>query len=223
MASFLLGHEVQFAAMSGWPGERTRNRQRSPFKASYTSTCNLLGRELSHLGAKRVVIQADVDSTQIRQDGMFRADARFNGPGVILTFESKYGPLQYPCDQFTHWQANLRAIALALEALRKVDRYGVTRRAEQYRGWKALTFRGEQYFDNAEEAAKFLAGSDLAFGDPSLIMLDLDYAKSSYKQRAADAHPDQGGDPDVFKRVTAAWEMVRSWHQRGKVGNQQST
>lgn len=37
------------------------------------------------------------------------------------------------------WEDNLRAIALALEALRKVDRYGVTRRGEQYTGWKQLT------------------------------------------------------------------------------------
>jgi hypothetical protein len=36
------------------------------------------------------------------------------------------------------WQHNVRAIALGLEALRKVDRYGITRRGEQYAGWKAL-------------------------------------------------------------------------------------
>lgn len=42
------------------------------------------------------------------------------------------GHLSYPCDTFTTLQDNLRVIALALEALRMVDRYGVTRRGEQY-------------------------------------------------------------------------------------------
>jgi hypothetical protein len=33
---------------------------------------------------------------------------------------------------------NARAIALGLEALRKVDRYRITKRGEQYTGWSAL-------------------------------------------------------------------------------------
>ena len=46
--------------------------------------------------------------------------------------------MRYAVDRFTEWKANVRGIALALEALRKVNRYGVAGRAEQYRGWLAI-------------------------------------------------------------------------------------
>ena len=58
------------------------------------------------------------------------------GPAVIIAFESKHGPLKYATDVFDHWHANLRAIALGLEALRKVERYGITQRGEQYTGFR---------------------------------------------------------------------------------------
>jgi hypothetical protein len=34
------------------------------------------------------------------------------------------------------WQDNLRAVALGLEALRRVERYGIAQRGEQYAGWR---------------------------------------------------------------------------------------
>lgn len=117
---------------------RFRSRKSSPFRAKWSATLDLLESELVHLKGKELVLQADVRLDEIRNDGMLRADARPATPRVILSFESKYGPLSYPSDAFLDWQSNVRAIALSLEALRTVDRYGVTQRAEQYRGWQQL-------------------------------------------------------------------------------------
>lgn len=220
MGSLLRNIDIRFVSLQAWPGERTKNRTRSQFSASFSSTCETLERELVHLRAKHVVIQADCDDSQIRRDGMLRTDARTRTPGIILSFESKHGPLSYPCDRFTDWHDNLRAIALGLEALRTVDRYGVTKRAEQYKGWKALTFRGDDYFANEQDAATFLAGE---YTTASTVLASFDTAKAAYKKRAADNHPDAGGDPEVFKRVTAAWEMIRAWHERRKIGQTQAT
>ena len=69
---------------------------------------------------------------------MPRANASPKSPAVVIAFESKHGPLQYATDAFTHWQANVRAVALGLEALRRVERYGITKHGEQYTGWKQL-------------------------------------------------------------------------------------
>ena len=73
------------------------------------------------------------------------ADTRADTPRVVVSFDSCHGPLRYQCDRFTTtragtkaWHANVRAIALGLEALRKVDRYGIAGSGEQYRGWTAL-------------------------------------------------------------------------------------
>ena len=122
-----------------WPGEFTNPRRTSPFYSPIAKTLPILRRELDELAAEAPILQVAIDSSQFRLDGFPRQTARATHPGIILTLpESKYGPLSYPCDRFHTWQDNLRAISLALEALRKVDRYGVTKRGEQYAGWKQL-------------------------------------------------------------------------------------
>jgi hypothetical protein len=121
-------------------------RQQSRFDSTWTSTLDLLGREVEHLRGRDVVIEVDVPERGIRQDGRLRADARAESPAVVVAFESKHGPMQYRCDRFVEpawrrgvdWQQNVRAIALTLEALRAVDRYGAVDTGQQYAGFKAL-------------------------------------------------------------------------------------
>jgi hypothetical protein len=111
----------------------------SLFKGSWSSTLDLLEREIRALRGRDVIIEVDVtDGSQIRNDGRLRADARVRTSAVRVVFESKHGPLQYATDVFPYWQDNVRAIALGLEALRRVDRYGIAKRGEQYTGWKQL-------------------------------------------------------------------------------------
>lgn len=139
----------QARAIELWPGARTSPRIHHPFhrirengtqdrSIDWPGTQELLKRELGHLDATNVVLELAVSPRQIRADGWIRADATVQDAGVILSFQSEVGPMRYPVDRFTQWKANVRAIALALEALRKVNRYGVAGRAEQYRGWLAI-------------------------------------------------------------------------------------
>ena len=175
-----------------WPsGERTVSyRRRSPnFKASWTKTIDQLEREIRALGARSAVLEAGFREQDIRNDGYPRASARPNDPAVIVDFESKYGPLRYGCDTFTTYEANLRAIALALEALRLVDRYGVTKRGEQYKGWLAL----EEHTVSQEEAEQFL----LTYGSR-------DNLRGAYRAAAMVLHPDKGGSPDEWARLQNA-------------------
>jgi hypothetical protein len=108
---------ARFRPIQQWPGETTRSRRQAQFSAKWASTLTLLGRELEHLGRKNVVVQVALTERDIRNDGFPRANARPDHPGVIVSLDSKYGPLSYPCDTFTTWQDNLRGIALALESL----------------------------------------------------------------------------------------------------------
>lgn len=196
--------DVQFEPIDQWPGERTRTRRRSQFKASLQDTYRLLETELAHLGCKRLVIQADCDRSMIRQDGLLRANARLRGPGIILAFDSKHGPLRYPCDTFTHWDCNMRAIALALQALRAVDRYGVTKRAEQYRGWQPLPAPPGSEFESRQAAFDFLLR--VTGCNPATARLDL---KGLIREAQMKTHPDRGGDPQQFKRVMKAAERIQ--------------
>ena len=90
------------------------------------------------LGVLAVVIQLHCGERDIRRDGMPRADARVTSPAVAIAFQCAKGAMTFPCDEFDDWQSNIRAIALGLEALRKIERYGITPNNEQYTGWAKL-------------------------------------------------------------------------------------
>jgi hypothetical protein len=145
-------------------------------------------------------------------DGMFYAGAKLRTAGIILSFDSKVGPLSHPCDKYSHWQANLRASALSLEALRAVDRYGVTSRAEQYKGWAKLPPPPDAVFVSAHEAAAFLAGIVPEI-DEREIVCNPDKYREAYRLAAGATHPDRtGGDDAKFKRVQAARLVLDGHH-----------
>lgn len=202
---------MKVAPIRDWPGELTRNRKPSTFSAGLSSTLQLLDREVFHL----VDTRAQQDSAELliaipagamwRLDGRPRANAVAEHPGVIFSIDSRHGHLSYPCDTFTKWQDNLRAIALALEALRKVDRYGVTKRGEQYRGFLAIeATAAPRGFADANEALRFLASffPDVARGEQAS-------AKVLLRGAQRRAHPDHGGDDAKFQRVSLAEAKLR--------------
>lgn len=178
---------IVFRPVDVWPAAETRNRRRASFKASLGSTMALLGRELLALNARVVVAQIAMTEADFRNDGIPYANARASHPGVVIAFESKFGPLKFAVDTFTTWEDNLRAIALGMEALRKVDRYGVTKRGEQYTGWKALPVGSDDMhgIPDAETAREYL---DATYG-------------GSLTRALMETHPDRGGDREEFGKV----------------------
>ncbi|MEE9471787.1 MAG: molecular chaperone DnaJ [Gemmatimonadota bacterium] len=206
-----------FRPIEEWPGEETRNRQRSRFKASWSSTVDLLSREVGKIikPHERPVLEVALRERDLRLDGFPRADARPQHPGVILSFESRFGPLRYPCDTFNDWQDNVRAIALALEALRAVDRYGVTRRGEQYTGWRRLAPAAGKL--TKEDAARVIARTASLDGDwPALIVRSRSDFRSAYRIAVRYSHPDQGGTLEGFQRLQEAKDLLEEHH--GPVG-----
>jgi hypothetical protein len=123
-----------------------RDRKTSQFDATWTKTLTLLGREIELLGGRDVVIEVDVREQDIRLDGGLRANARATSPAVVVAFDTRaHGPMLYRADRYGDrwsnrpgWQENVRAVALTLESLRAVDRYGATETGQQYAGFKAL-------------------------------------------------------------------------------------
>lgn len=215
---------IEFRSMGDWPGELRATRADSPFSSTWSATRAVLDLELRQLNAADVVIELAVPPSAIRVDGGLRADARLpDHPGVILSFDSTHGPLRYATDVYQKaqwrrnalegWQANLRAIALGLEALRKVDRYGIAGRGEQYTGWSALgpgVIAAPAAAMTADEAAHFIAD---ATGDPFLGAFEVlqtwaDGRDLVYRQAAKRLHPDTGGDPEAFKRLQTARDTL---------------
>jgi hypothetical protein len=186
----------------------TATRRDSKFKAAWSDTLNLLDREIWHLGARSWILQVDVSDRWIRNDGGLYATARPNSPAVRVVFDSRHGTLTYSCDRFWDWRDNVRAVALALEALRKVDRYGVADSGEQYRGWAELPSRPHQM--TREQAAEFIAHW-AAWEHPNLDLLqrDRDTLTWAYRKAAGRVHPDiTGDDGDTMARLNAARDTI---------------
>lgn len=196
--------DFTYRPIGRWPGTHAASRTSSKFKASYADTLALLDRELRQLSARSVVLQLAMSAEDIRLDGRPRANSRASShPGVILSFDSKFGPLSYPCDTYTSWEDNLRAIALALQALRAVKRYGVGQSGEQYRGWSALP-PGR----TVEPKMDKMAAINLLQSYHTVTIDNAEECKAGYRAAVKATHPDRGGDPEAFKRVQEAAEVL---------------
>lgn len=193
----------RFVPLERWPKKSTPAPRRARFKATWPVILDLLEAELKKLSAKDIVIEAGFSRADIRNDGWPRSTARPTKPGVIVSFHGKHGPASFPCDTFDWWQDNVHAIAKSLEALRMVDRYGVTVGGEQYRGFTALPSPAGGV-TSKQEAAAVLAAWSGEF-DVNLIARDPEYAQRAWREAVQRAHPDKpGGSSDAFKAVQLA-------------------
>lgn len=193
-----------FRPLGQWPRPDThRRRGRHTFRASWADTLELLDRELEHLGAENVIIQADFTEADIRLDGRPRSNAKApKHPGVIVSFESRHGPLQYMTDEHEWWQHNVRAIALGLEALRAVDRYGITQTGQQYKGWRQLT--AGSGITSREAALELIT----RLADIAPATIDDVGLHTAYRKAIKRAHPDGGGDTETFAAVQDAGRIL---------------
>jgi len=183
--------DCRFKPISAWPSKPTPGyaRQSSRFKAGWQATLDLLERELNQLGAKDINVEGFFAPSEIRNDGWPKSSARPTQPGVILSFTTKQGRMVMPCDSFHDWEANLRAIALALEHLRAVDRYRVTtEQKEQYKGW--LRLPAASTADEAAELAKLLIQHAGASYAPSQLLGDQKVFDEVWRVASKRTHPD---------------------------------
>lgn len=209
--------KYQIRPLGTWPGAVTATRKSSGvFQADWDSTLTLLHDETGHLdGEYPIIIQIDVTELDLRQDGMLKSRASVGPfPGVIVSFRSRFGPLQYTSDAYEQrwsghlpgWQANVRAVALALEALRAVDRYGVSKRGEQYTGWKALPAGNGSGFGSPDEALRWMRGQMTAKVGAHSIREPRDL----YRGLAKLMHPDTGAPAGDWDKLDQARNLLQT-------------
>lgn len=206
-----------------WPhrgGEPRSSHYR--FRASFADTLRLLNDEVWILHGRQIVIQIDVRAGDIRKDGMLRSDARVGHPGVRVSFRAPTGTLVFGTDEYDHWQANLRAIALALQALRAVDRYGVTPQGQQYAGFKSLppgvSANEVAPFPSSDAAAAHLEKlitSELPGITGAMLLESPAQLRRAWTVAAKQVHPDTPlGSTGAFQKAEAAKRMVEADHRQ---------
>jgi len=205
--------DCRFKPISAWPLKPTPGYMRlhSRFKAGWQATLDLLERELNHLNAKDINIEGFFSSNEIRNDGWPKSSARPTQPGVILSFAVKRGRMVMPCDKYTDWEANLRAIALTLEHLRAVERYGVTtEQQEQYTGWLRLPAAGAS--DEAAECAKILIKHACVGYTTSQVLASQSVFDSVWREAVRRTHPDTNASRDGadIRNVITARDRIKT-------------
>lgn len=192
--------DVRFRPLDAPP---YRSRKSASFRAGWNDTLDKLEKELSSLGARDIVVQAGFTLADVRNDGWPRGGRRPSHPAVVLTFRDKSGnSLSFPCDTYNDHEDNLRAIALSLEALRAVNRYGVTKGHEQYKGFAQLPAANPNSIRNAA----LLFFSQTTGWTNSQIVSD---PNGAYRLASRACHPDLGGNQEVFVKLQEHWKVLQ--------------
>lgn len=176
----------------GW--KRTRARRHGDFRMTRedrtpegpkkrTTPVNMavaverLERQLDALGAKDSTLSTNV-SLSLR--GIPRGDENPSDPGAAVYFSFRGKATVLACDSYYRVADNIAALAAHIDALRRIERYGVGTIEQALAGYKALP---------ADTAANWRA----VFGFSKDSRPSLDQLDAAYKQTAKAKHPDVGG------------------------------
>lgn len=215
-----MAFQIKIKPISKWIGSETKRPGNSQFKQTYSNTKTILQNELSKLAAidSTVQIEMFIRAEDLRADGELRASAKPFRPGVVLSFskvkrrffderskswKNELQTLSYPCDTYNDWQDNLRAIALSLEALRKVARYGVFKYEDMISRLALPSAEGK--LSDKDSALHFIAAhSSLKIEQLS----ETPWLKAAYFEAAMKLHPDKGGSNEDFHKLQKAKEIL---------------
>jgi hypothetical protein len=213
---------IIYRPMKEWPANVKLERLRSPFKAEHGPTLSLIEREIRMIDGRDGVIELALHEKQFTREGLPYRDATPEHPGIIVRTrkpvinprgQRDMVPLYFPAGRYSKWQHNLRAVALAMEALRMIDRYGVTQNSQQYLGFgKYLPGPTHEGVMTVDAAARFIGneGGPVPFES---IIRSVDTYRASYKRAAAQLHPDKGGDPVQWEKLQAAKTLLDEYHK----------
>ena len=150
-----------------------------------------LSGELGRLGATQELLSSNVS---LRLDGLPRSgQSEAEDPGAAVYFRLGGKPRCLACDRWDRVADNIAAVAQHIDALRRIDRYGVGTLEQAFAGYAALPPSEEEWW--------------LTLG----IELDatLQQVEEAFRRLAKERHPDTGGSHDSMTRLTAAREAAR--------------
>lgn len=201
--------DMRFRPMGKWPEKTPLGDERSKFKLAYNRILDKLEYETGKLNATDIFLEAGLHLGQIRNDGWPHSASNPIHAGVILYFKSKDGDLRFPCGTYDKWTDNLYAIALTLENLRAIDRYGVTLGHQQYLGFKSLAAPAQTIEDHATFLAE-QSGTDVYATE---IIKDHNAYRQVYRNCARKLHPDSpGSNAGLWDKLQAAKAMLDQHH-----------
>lgn len=156
--------------------------------------------ELMGISDDDLVISSNL---QLRLDGMPRsAQAEPSDPGIAVYWVDRLDRLRPPMcmaiDRYDRVADNLAAIAATLDAMRSIERHGgaeILNRA--FTGFAAIEPPADAHWSEILGCERDASTAD---------------ARLAYRAARSAAHPDKGGAPGQFDRVTRAWSQCCAEH-----------
>lgn len=177
----------------GWKRTPPAFRRAAKYQVNFARARDELMRHLKLLGARDVIVSTNVP---LRLDGLPYANTREpTDPGVAVYWTDRKKREQViACDRWNRVKDNLRAVGLAIEALRQLERTGASEILERaFRGFAALPS------DAGRRTWREVFGFD--GGPVSREVLD-----DVYRRLARERHPDRGGRAEDMVELNRARE-----------------
>ena len=148
-----------------------------------------LERQIELLGGEGATLSTNI---RLRLDG--RPDSRLedpSDPGAAIYFRFKGKATVLACDSYVRVADNIAALAAHIDALRRIERYGVGTIEQALAGYKALP---------ADTAANWRT----VFGFGAKSRPSADQVDTAYKTAAKQHHPDLGGSDMAMAHLNRA-------------------
>lgn len=144
--------------------------------------------EIDRLGGRAPVLSTNVS---LRLDGRPRSDENPADSGAAIYFSFRGKATVLACDRYLAVADNIAAIAAHIDALRRIERYGVGTIEQALAGYKALPM------DTAADWRQ-------VFGFAADSTPSLDQVDAAYKALAKKKHPDVGGTEIEMSHINRA-------------------
>lgn len=145
-----------------------------------------LQREIDRLGGRDGILSTNL---RLRIDGVPTAkQLEPFDPGAAVYFTLNKKPMCLACDKWDRVADNIAALAQHIDALRRIDRYGVGSLEQAFAGYMALPPMQTEWWAVLEVP-------------PTATIEQVDEA---FRRLAFTAHPDRGGNHDAMARLSEA-------------------
>lgn len=170
----------------GWPKTEPSRRERAKFKQTLQSAISNLQREIQLMGGTEVLLSSNYTLGQSSQ----------KEPGVVAYFTWCKNPMAIPCDRWDRIESNIQAIALTVEAMRGMERWGAKHMIQaMFTGFKQLP---------ASTSGNWW---DILGVGPGWHESDI---RTAYLALVKKHHPDTGGNAEQFLLIQAAFEQYEA-------------
>ena len=184
----------------GWPRTPAAKRRKATFTTqgkpvTVSIATRRVHQQVGLLRGRYLVISSNME---LRRDGFPRSDGRMASSdiGAAVYFQLQGKPTAMPCDAFNTLADNIAAIAAHIDAVRRIERYGVGTVEQMFSGFQAIRGPGMKPWREV-------------LGIKPDALVSLESVRARLRELARLHHPDSGGDGAYMAEINEAADRAQ--------------